>query len=333
MYLSIVSSLVPSTEQTILYYTILYLLYPRPSFMTMTMTISCMHCVPCTLYLIPSFDAVRSDGHSANKDSLLGFYPTEVQAAMACDDNTRRTAAPPPAETSGTTSGNSMDVDDAAVNDASSTPSTAAAAAGSSGASSTSGTSTSLPLTLNFTSDEEAQERLDAVAMFEAGLNPEDGSEADPSLVVVASKGGQLRTLRDLQKERDALRLGGAADHSPEDGGVNGNGASPMEVEDGGKAFSTRDDDAENGGGHGQKERQQNGADGCVLRAESMTTSLILHHVAPTTSHYITSHPMEWNGWRVVFPLRFYRSIVVRSLSITSCCRYVICLLTLWNAM
>ncbi|CAN0150637.1 unnamed protein product [Ascophyllum nodosum] len=206
---------------------------------------------------------------TANKDSLLGFYPTEVQAAMACDDNTRRTAAPPPAETSGTTSGNSMDVDDAAVNDASSTPSTAAAAAGSSGASSTSGTSTSLPLTLNFTSDEEAQERLDAVAMFEAGLNPEDGSEADPSLVVVASKGGQLRTLRDLQKERDALRLGGAADHSPEDGGVNGNGASPMEVEDGGKAFSTRDD-AENGGGHGQKERQQNGADGAARGANGV---------------------------------------------------------------
>lgn len=122
--------------------------------------------------------------HSANKDSLLGCYPTEVQAAVACDDAVRQAASPVPAITANS---NSSGVDDPATVDAAVVASSETATE----------PSTELLSSLNFTSDEEAQGRLDAVAMFEAGFNHEDGILVEPSLVVVVGEGGELKRLEE----------------------------------------------------------------------------------------------------------------------------------------
>lgn len=131
--------------------------------------------------------------HSANKDTLLGCYPTEVQAAIACDDAVRQAASPSPA----TANSRSNSVDDQANVDAAvMAPSETATEP-----------STELLSSLNFTSDEEAQGRLDAVTMFEAGFNPEDGSLVEPSLVVVMGEGGELRRLKEPEEDGSSKAL------------------------------------------------------------------------------------------------------------------------------
>lgn len=131
--------------------------------------------------------------HGANKDTLLGCYPTEVQAAIACDDAVRQTASTAPA----TANSRSNNVDDQANVDA---------AVMASSETSTE-PSTELLSSLNFTSDEEAQRRLDAVTMFEAGFNPEDGSLVEPSLVVMMGEGSELRRLKEPEEDVSSKTL------------------------------------------------------------------------------------------------------------------------------
>lgn len=128
---------------------------------------------------------------------LVGSYPTEVQAAIAHDDATRQAllapVAVPLASSSSTTA-----LTTATSTVSSSPPGSAAAAAAVTPAPPPPPPrEAAVTPTYNFASDGEARERLDAVAVFEAGLEVDGITEVDPSLVLVATtavvKDGKVR--------------------------------------------------------------------------------------------------------------------------------------------
>lgn len=140
---------------------------------------------------------------SSRKSAVLGSYPTEVQAALAYDDVTRAaiaasstpsadsaTSAPSGNSSNAATTTTGVTADNSAL-----TPIPASASASASNS-----TKDEPPPPLNFRDDAEAQERLDEIAIFEAGLEKDGLTEVDPTLVLVkGGKGGRLRRKRPLE--------------------------------------------------------------------------------------------------------------------------------------
>lgn len=117
---------------------------------------------------------------SSRKQVVLGLYPTEIQAALAYDDAARAAqiarddaaaaaaaagiAAPPTPPPSGSGSP--------------ATPAAGTASAATSGA-----VANEAPLPLNFQDDEEAQQRLDEVAIFEVSSVSKWGVDGEAELL------------------------------------------------------------------------------------------------------------------------------------------------------
>eukprot|EP00903_Cladosiphon_okamuranus_P007802 g7551.t1 len=166
----------------------------------------------------------------SKKQVLVGSYPTEVQAAVAYDDAARKAylLAQQATTTTTTTSGGASGGAESAagdpngnIDDASSETASIAGDATPASAPAPTGAATKQAgpePPYNFTSDQEAQEQLDAIARFEAGIEvraadtdamdgdggvgADDGAnaaaveeEVDASLVLVVGSTGKLRRL------------------------------------------------------------------------------------------------------------------------------------------
>lgn len=155
----------------------------------------------------------------------MGIYPTEVQAAVAYDDATKAahlakktTAQGTNATAPSTPAGSASPPSSASTPTANSTPQPSGG----------NEEDTTPPPELNFESDSDAQQQLDAIAIFEAGLEP-DGSEADPMLVLVpvpgTAHGKEVEKLCRLGETKTAAGAKGDADASADSGGEPGDAA------------------------------------------------------------------------------------------------------------
>lgn len=145
---------------------------------------------------------------SNRKPVLVGSYPTEVQAAVAHDDATRQALLAPVIASTPSASAVLPVVVSLAAGTAGATPAAPVSVAPAPSPALAPPTKEALSPTYNFASDEEARERLDAVAIFEAGLEADGVAEVDPSLLLVVGKDGKVR-----------LKSGGGGLGSSDEGG------------------------------------------------------------------------------------------------------------------
>lgn len=99
---------------------------------------------------------------------MLGSFPTEVQAALAYDDAARAAQAAGPDTPAVPATGAGVGAPPAAPSGSPPVPGAGGTASAGQGGGSTAATGTESPLPLNFVDDEEAQQKLDEIAMFEA---------------------------------------------------------------------------------------------------------------------------------------------------------------------
>lgn len=217
---------------------------------------------------------------SNRKPVLLGSYPTEVQAAVACDDATKQAAINGAVAAAGSSSAAS------AATSATLVTSISSSITGSAPPSPSPSTSGSVvgpdkSQSINFDSDQEAQERLNALAMFEAGFDPATGAEVDASLMLVFGKGGKWRRRKKQSVSLSANGTGGVGsdnggndvkgklEESPVDPA--GGDADPMEVEQDGQELEKSGDAGLAAHGDGGGDRY----DGCAKRCGMAVLILI----------------------------------------------------------
>lgn len=155
----------------------------------------------------------------------MGIYPTEVQAAVAYDDATKAAHLAKTTTAQGTNAAAPSTPSGSASPPSSASTPTANSAPQPSGGNEED--TTPLPQ-LNFESDTDAQQQLDAIAMFEAGFEP-DGSRADPMHVLVPVPGTvhgkeveELCRLGAMKKTTAGAEVDGDAS-APGDGVTGGN--------------------------------------------------------------------------------------------------------------
>lgn len=293
---------------------------------------------PPLRYVTVRCGTVRARNRPTRKQVLVGSYPTEVQAAVAYDDAARKayhiaaqaTTATSAASTAtantnaGAADGGSPGAESAAAGaasaggppsngnvddaadvvtvplDAATTPADASSAAGDAAAAAA--PSAAKPAgpepSYNFTSDREAQEQLDAIARFEAGIDVRildadavhggdgggggggDGSseaesvsgvveeEVDASLVVVVGPKGKLKLLGRGEKDETAAAAAAAGAGA----GVGGGAVTKMEPKESGSSSpsaAAKEEGLEDGGGEGRPLVTATGGEGGGVSGEA----------------------------------------------------------------